>query len=63
MRKRWRLNPEGVVDELHAKMERERMAKHRRAEATKKLEVDGLYGTLPSKRLVRGVLSAGGGTA
>lgn len=39
VRKRWRLNPEAVVAELHGKIERERLAKLRRADAIKKLEV------------------------
>ena len=38
VRKRWRSDPQALVDELHAVIERERMAKQRRAEAKKKLE-------------------------
>ncbi len=41
VRRRWRLSPQAVVDELHARLERERTAKQRRAEAIKKLEVRG----------------------
>jgi hypothetical protein len=38
VRKRWRKDPQAVVDSLHAKMEKERTAQQRRAEAIKKLE-------------------------
>lgn len=42
VRRRWRQNPQLVVDTLHARIERERTAKQRRDEAIKKLEAKTL---------------------
>lgn len=46
MRKRWRLDPVALVDDLHSVLEREKTAKQRREEAKRKLEVGVYFRTL-----------------
>jgi hypothetical protein len=39
VRQKWKVNPQFVVDELHSKMEKERIAKNRTKEARQRLAV------------------------
>jgi hypothetical protein len=43
VRKRWRVEPQALVDELHSAIERERMAKQRREQAKRNLEASVGY--------------------